>query len=424
MSYNLSSWKHAGFASHFEDVENFPLVIDQRDPVREQALCDTLPLAGKPALLVNVKGGISSPYKDADRFMEMVRANWSHLYHVIDLSTVRAHRIYDLLGLFDRACLLITSDTATLHLAAASSIPVIALVNDIDWLGTQPRCHCIYRVRYCEAIGNMQIVNMLVASLPTGERSPLPQPKEYVKPVRRVVHAVERHIETNPASQKRKEKAWASWEVLYKQGVIPAHYENYKRDARAIGDHRALPFLKDVLQCGLDKLSPEDDASILLWTNDDDIPHPRLPEALQMFCALFECGTSQRREFAQPYPTQEMSPESLTAISLHHMGRDAIFGTAGWFKRSWAEIPDFILGAPVFDLCIAALIRKQKGFTTTRTSVEHIIPSCELMAGYISHEQHQSVWPTLPVNNPANSHNARLFESWAKRYAPEIRTPL
>ena len=321
--------------------------------------------------------------------------------------------------------MLITSDTATLHLAAASSIPVISLVNDIDWLGSAPRCNCVFRVKDAQALESMAIINALITELYAGQnkRVPLKSPVAYVKPVnRKIIHCVEMHPETRPDVLKRKQKAWDSWKYLYDIGVIPAHYEHYKRDSSVIGDNRGLPFLKDVLEFGLSKATSEFD--IVAFSNDDNILHPDIGSALAMFCSIYSACTSQRREFKTPYPTVKMSPESLVAISQHHMGRDMFACTAGYLRKHWDEIPDFLLGTPVFDLCLAAMVRKHRGFSTNRQNIEEIIPCCELMLGYVSHESHDPVWDKLPLHHPSIAWNNNLFQKWGQQYAPEIRIPL
>lgn len=419
-TYNADSFTEAGFGHIFDDVQNHPLIIDQRNPEREQALCDRVLKSDKPVILVNVKGGISSPYPPGEQFFKFFKSNWELSYDIVDMSTVHAERIYDLLGLFERAKLLITTDTSTLHLAAASTIPVVALVNDVEWLATAPRCNCIYRVRYSEALPNLNIINMLVANMPKHTEPPKPLPP-YVKPVRKIIHCVERHPERDPATKARKEKAWKSWEVLYQQGVIPAHYENYVRDARSIGDPRDLPYLKDVLAHGM-AMAGEDD--IICFTNDDNILHPDLPKALRLFVDLFEAGTSQRREFHGAYPDEPATPEMIVLQSGHHMGRDLAFFSKRWLMAHWDELPDFILGSPVFDLCLAAMVRKSKGFGTTRQNIEIHNPVCELSLGYVSHLAHDPVWNALPLSTPSTAHNHKCFETWAKVYAPEVKTPL
>ena len=67
----------------------------------------------------------------------------------LDLAKIKAQRIYDLLGLYDNAAGMITTDTATLHLAAASNIPYVALINN-GGAGSIPKGNCVLKVRYSQ----------------------------------------------------------------------------------------------------------------------------------------------------------------------------------------------------------------------------------------------------------------------------------
>lgn len=157
-NFMASMWDRAGFG--IESMRRIPVVFDQRNPVREQQL-----VAGrtsdKPLVLFNFKG-VSSPFP----FVAQVR-NAIGRFHgrirPVDLGNVRAHRVYDLLGLFDAARLLITIDTATLHLAAASTVPHIAFIVD-GWCGSVPKGNCKLAVRYSETIARMDEIESAIES--------------------------------------------------------------------------------------------------------------------------------------------------------------------------------------------------------------------------------------------------------------------
>lgn len=236
----------------------------------------------------------------------------------------------------------------------------------------------------------------------------------------KLIHCLEVHPETNAYNATRKKKAQASWEVLYKAGVVPAHYEKYARDSRGLGDPRGLPYFKDTIAHGLALADSED--SIIFWTNDDDWLHPALPGMLRTFLAIYQACTAQRREFQnKPFPVEAMTPEQITMMSEVHMGRDLIAATKAWWLKHWSEIPDFLLGAESFDICLASLIRKNRGFKTTHANLYERIQCCELPFGYVSHEAHTSAWP---MHTLANNYNRELFKQWALKYAPHIQVPI
>lgn len=420
-SFNTCSWLSAGFFDHFHDTSNFPLVIDQRNKQREAALVE---MVKKPApmILCNLSGGHSSPFGQA-------RELWSYLldrypeYSFLDISSLRAERIYDLLGLFDHSYLLITSDTATLHLATASGIPVIALVNDADcgtgvkWLASAPRCNFDLGLYYSEAMSHLSLIENVIESRIGGFDALPPAVNPPRLPLRKLIHAVETKYAARPDEAPRFQSARKSWDALYARGVVPAHYKDFVRDSGDIGD-RALPYLKDVLKQGMDMAEPDD---IVFWTNGDNVLHPDLPEMLQMFVSIYDVCTSHRCDFEPgQMPSLKLSPREIDAKSPWHMGRDLFAATKRWLVTHWSEIPDAILGAPMFDLHLAAIVRDHKGYGTSRENVEKLIPCCDLPRGYVLHEAHNSQWTNLPPSTPAHLHNSKFFREWAAVHCPNL----
>lgn len=155
-SYQLAQWRFSGF--NVEKMMREPLTFDRRNPVRENRLCQLHLRSRHPTILLNLSLSGTSPFK----YSYHVYANLRRCrFNILNLAAVRAERIYDLLGLYDRAALLITSDTATLHLAAASNIPYIAFIND-GGSGSVPRGNCILSIRYSQVT---QRTNQLVEAL-------------------------------------------------------------------------------------------------------------------------------------------------------------------------------------------------------------------------------------------------------------------
>lgn len=131
-SFSLTMWREAGLPNHYARL---PLVFDRRDAQREEALC-----AGKvrPFLLVSLEGE-TSPLDCAAELLAMLEKTFGASVAIIETAKVNAHRVYDLLGLMDKAVGLVTIDTMTLHLAAASNVPTIHLVRDDARAGSVPK---------------------------------------------------------------------------------------------------------------------------------------------------------------------------------------------------------------------------------------------------------------------------------------------
>lgn len=170
-NYQASMWIKSGFT--IKDMMTLPLVFDQRDPERELALINYAQRINKlsrPLLLYNFNG-ISSPFGYSPEVFDVMRP-FKHKFHFVDLSQLKAHRIYDLLGLYDTAAGLVTSDTATLHLAAASKVPYIGFVID-GWNGSITKGECKLRCRYAKVLSRIGEVKAVLENwIPAGSLNP------------------------------------------------------------------------------------------------------------------------------------------------------------------------------------------------------------------------------------------------------------
>lgn len=140
-NYMSAMWQRLGFTD--QDMQQSPVVFDRRNPERERLLKERYIHANLPTLLVNFKSS-SSPFGYEPEIMKIIPKGQ---FSIVDVSEIKAERIYDLLGLFESAVGLITCATATLHLAAASKIPYIAFTED-HWSRAVPKGNCRLNVSY------------------------------------------------------------------------------------------------------------------------------------------------------------------------------------------------------------------------------------------------------------------------------------
>lgn len=120
-AYSGPTWEH-GLCIH-AGVPHLrrcgPVVLDRRVPAKEEEYLRTLPVEGEGAVIYNLTAE-TSPFRDwgiAEALEKTGRA--------IDLNRYRADNFVDMIGLYERAALLVTVDTGTLHLArAVPSLPV------------------------------------------------------------------------------------------------------------------------------------------------------------------------------------------------------------------------------------------------------------------------------------------------------------
>lgn len=158
---NLSKWPDYGTSMAYrcgfsrEEWVRLPLVFDKRSEFRERQLREaTIGRDPRPVVLYNFEGN-SSPFPFTPEIQAVFRNTFTKAFRFVDLGNVRAARIYDLLGLYDHAVGLLTSDTSTLHLAPASKIPYIAFTVD-GWTSSVPKGNCVLHLKYSQAMQSTQ----------------------------------------------------------------------------------------------------------------------------------------------------------------------------------------------------------------------------------------------------------------------------
>lgn len=138
--YNLRQWTKSGLTrENFHDLVGFPLLFDRRDSNREDFLFNRTVHATKPLILVALKG-TSSPFNGHAALLAGITRKFEKRCTILNLSEVKAARLYDLLVFLDRAAALVCVDSSLLHLAAAvPTLPVITLLNPNPLTASLPR---------------------------------------------------------------------------------------------------------------------------------------------------------------------------------------------------------------------------------------------------------------------------------------------
>lgn len=148
-SWPQESWRQAGCLEHFHDPE-WKLVFDARNTVREQGIVTKLFRTNKPKIVTNLTSADTCPFPNGNSILNGLRLQFPQ-YEVVDIGQLRCERLYDLIGVYEKAYIIVSIDTATSHLAAAVDVPLVALVNPNHWLGPVQRYNCVERIPYTEA---------------------------------------------------------------------------------------------------------------------------------------------------------------------------------------------------------------------------------------------------------------------------------
>lgn len=146
-SFEKEIWRLAGRLSDWFYLH--PLIFDQRDKRRETKINKELFKSDKPKIIVSASG-YSSPFPYRELLIELLQNRFRSM-EIVDISDYRAHRLYDILGILEASRVILTIDSAVLHLAAACpSLPVCTIVADspTPWHGSAYRPQYITYTRY------------------------------------------------------------------------------------------------------------------------------------------------------------------------------------------------------------------------------------------------------------------------------------
>jgi predicted GH43/DUF377 family glycosyl hydrolase len=224
-SFVKEMWRVAGRLNEWDQVH--PLVFNNRDEAREKDLLRSAGLVRrgkqKPLMLVALEGN-SSKFKHAELLLELIQGRFGSTWNIMPLP--KAERFYDLLALYQTARLLISIDSAPLHLARATpDLPVVALVNDTPalWNGSPWMPNHIFYCRYGDFADRAKLMLSAIDHGMTISRD-----------VQWVFNAVEEGENYGPH-------------------LFPIVAGMGGRDATMIGDKKRYPFLKDCLRMALQR---------------------------------------------------------------------------------------------------------------------------------------------------------------------------
>ncbi|HSZ58495.1 MAG TPA: hypothetical protein VK797_22705 [Tepidisphaeraceae bacterium] len=167
-------WDRTGCPLSF--IDTLPLDVHEcRDPEERQIVEKYAPASPLPLALFNCthfrSAGRPAGFARGEALFAFLQKQFPALLW-LDLGSFRAPRMYDLLGLFERATesggVLVASDNGILHLGRVTQVPTIALVLDDPLRASRRYPHWIERLTYEEAAqpgGFAWIQNILRAQL-------------------------------------------------------------------------------------------------------------------------------------------------------------------------------------------------------------------------------------------------------------------
>ena len=364
--------------------EGQPLVFDRRDRQREASLFKALAITGnRPYILVCVQGK-SSPFAQGALLMSDIHAARPDC-QLVDISYLRSERVYDLLGLFERAEALVTIDTMHLHLSAAvPQMPVYALICDgpTKWNRSDWRPQQRWRCTYQEFARLRPEFKATLEKNDAGHSVPI------------IHHISTRGLIESSDSQRRRKLAQSSWEAEARWAgnwtFTEVLVNNSKRTFSADND---LVYVKDLIDKAASNCERPTD---IISLSNCDVGCVRgitsqVMDAVREFGATF----THRYDWTGSTLDRAILSEAEVARLNWYPGSDWFFMTREWWEKHSVEMPDMLVGREYWDAVLRQVIKRHG----TR----------EITAA-VWHEKHESMWdrPGLRQNLPGNVHNRGL----------------
>lgn len=365
LSFAEEAWRLVGFHHLWNQL---PLVFDNRNNKRELELFESLApkvTPGIPVVLL-AHAGMSSPFPHRKELIDLIKSN--DKYQVIDISDLKAHRFYDLLGLYESASALVTIDSGPLHLAQATpNLPVIALISDRpdSWHGSPDRSNHALRIPYSNFLSRRdEIVQILENPIRNSQQ--------------RLVHVWNDYENRNADASRRHSQAVRSWKPEYNLGhwvSNPVHDSKLSRDCRETGEAKVVPYVNDVIDSAVltDSITAND---LVVLTNDDTIFGEGISQEIinlakqgPFWCSRMEC--------TRIYGTIPIGERMRAAGAYEHVGADLFAFTKAWWLEHRMEMPLMILSFEAWDLVLRTLINQYGG---------------RKVPALVAHEMHTPYW--------------------------------
>lgn len=352
------------------------LLFDNRSAEREEMLKKRYISFNKKNVILALEGH-SSPFFWGPELKQELAKRLPNV-NFIDISSIRAERLYDLLGLYEEADAIIAIDSAPLHLAAACTTTTIALVTDQNtmWHQSSWKPHHKLRIPYSDVIKKIDDIISVIST-------------KWSPPT---IHLVRSHKpEVDPETKRR--VALAHQSVNGEDWLSSAwNHIDFKptRDGTSIGD-APVPFIRDMIEQACREAEPRD---IICIANADIGFVPGITGEILDACYNFGSCYAQRHDFRRI--ERLIVNEVECAAGKKYPGADLFAFTKEWWDKRNQFFPDMLLGREAWDMIMRDLIRSTGGIE---------------LHNAIYHEMHDSHW--LKHRGCAgNEYNKKLASAW------------
>lgn len=359
-----------------------PLRVTSRDSHSEDILLHELPVdiyRTSKKIILTALSGTSSPFQHRELLLTALNEKLGEEHIILDISDIKARRIYDLLAIYERAKCLIAIDSAPLHLAkAVPDMPVISLISDLkdEWHQSSWTKQHAARILYSEVPGKLEEIVCQIND------------PYYNKPE---IHLVTTSSRKDEEVRRRDNLALQSW---FQDRRLSGADNYYIYTYEANG----APKVSSLIEHAYERTKNEND--IIIITNADICFVPGttgwiLHEVERHGAVYFHRHDFQRIE-------QLFTSEHQVASGKWYPGSDTFAFTKKWWQDHRDIFPDMYFAREFWDMIFRNMIKRSGG-----TEIHNAI----------YHEKHPSFWESKENRNcQENLHNKALAQRWLETY--------
>jgi glycosyltransferase involved in cell wall biosynthesis len=236
-----------------------------------------------------------------------------------------------------------------------------------------------------------KVKNPLVAAYDTARDVFLKTRGPAVKLPRKLIHVYSDYPVSNPDAVRRHNYALKTWEYQYDKGnmiSMPVPDSFFKRSSKDLGDSKAAPFVKDIIEAGMVLATPGDR---VVMTNRDTCLVRDTTERL--LSRQEEASYAVRQDFFNPIAESAAVFRDISHGQLH-CGADLVSISPEWWAKWKSWLPDLVLSYEAWDLMVREI------FAETQPGQNPQIVET------VYHEYHDTFW-----GNPVNrySHPVQIY---------------
>ena len=234
-----------------------------------------------------------------------------------------------------------------------------------------------------------------------------------VKTKPRLIHVYSHHEPTDEGSIRRYKAASRTWKFQHDLGNMLSFAvgdTSPRTSDKIVGDKRALPFVSDLIQVGVNIATPGD---LVCMTNNDTCLTRGFTDWMRSH--PIDAGYVVRHDFFHPIEPTTAVLTNIDNLGRRHCGADLLTVTPRWWNEHREIFPDMFLGYEAWDLIAREL------FQETQPNAPHVE-----LPDMVYHEYHATFWSDQKnrYSHPAQLYNLRIAKNFYRSRGRDLHFSL